>query len=64
MGTEGAAGGTPANAGGAGAETVGFIGLGIMGKPMAHRLLAAGYPLVVQSRSQGRSEERRVGTEC
>ena len=28
-------------------ETIGFIGLGNMGAPMAGRLLAAGYPLVV-----------------
>ncbi len=27
-------------------EKIGFIGLGIMGKPMAHNLLKAGYPLV------------------
>jgi 2-hydroxy-3-oxopropionate reductase len=33
------------------AERVGFIGLGIMGKPMAGHLLAAGYPLTVHSRS-------------
>jgi 2-hydroxy-3-oxopropionate reductase len=32
--------------------TIGFIGLGIMGKPMAHNLLKAGYPLVVHSRSR------------
>jgi 2-hydroxy-3-oxopropionate reductase len=32
--------------------TLGFIGLGIMGKPMAHNLLKAGYPLVVHSRSR------------
>lgn len=29
------------------AERIGFIGLGIMGKPMAKNLLAAGYPLTV-----------------
>ena len=28
-------------------ERIGFIGLGIMGKPMATNLLTAGYPLVV-----------------
>lgn len=33
-------------------ETIGFIGLGIMGKPMARNLLKAGYPLVVHNRSQ------------
>jgi len=34
-------------------ETVGFIGLGLMGRPMALNLLKAGYPLVVHSRSRG-----------
>ena len=34
-------------------ERVGFIGLGIMGAPMARRLLAAGFPLTVHSRSPG-----------
>jgi len=34
-------------------ETIGFIGLGLMGRPMAKNLLEAGYPLVVHSRSQG-----------
>jgi len=32
--------------------TIGFIGLGIMGKPMARNLMAAGYELVVLNRSQ------------
>jgi 2-hydroxy-3-oxopropionate reductase len=32
--------------------TVGFIGLGIMGRPMALNLLRAGYPLVVHNRSR------------
>lgn len=32
--------------------TIGFIGLGIMGKPMARNLLKAGYSLVVHSRSR------------
>ncbi len=35
------------------AQVIGFIGLGIMGRPMAKNLLKAGYPLVVHSRSQG-----------
>jgi 2-hydroxy-3-oxopropionate reductase len=35
------------------AETIGFIGLGLMGRPMAKNLLKAGYGLVVHSRSQG-----------
>src|SRR5262245_4191568 len=39
------------------AQTVGFIGLGIMGRPMAKNLLKAGYPLVVHSRSRGPVEE-------
>ena len=34
-------------------KRVGFIGLGIMGKPMAKYLLKAGFPLVVFSRSKG-----------
>jgi 2-hydroxy-3-oxopropionate reductase len=34
-------------------DTVGFIGLGVMGRPMARNLLARGFPLVVHSRSQG-----------
>jgi 2-hydroxy-3-oxopropionate reductase len=32
--------------------TVGYIGLGLMGKPMARNILRAGYPLVVHNRSQ------------
>jgi 2-hydroxy-3-oxopropionate reductase len=36
---------------------IGFIGLGIMGKPMARNLLKAGYPLVVHNRSRGPVEE-------
>jgi 2-hydroxy-3-oxopropionate reductase len=32
-------------------ETVGFIGLGVMGTPMARNLVDAGHPLVVHSRS-------------
>jgi 2-hydroxy-3-oxopropionate reductase len=39
------------------AQVVGFIGLGIMGRPMARNLLKAGYPLVVHSRSQGPVDE-------
>ena len=37
----------------AGRDRIGFIGLGIMGRPMALNLLHAGYSLVVHSRSQG-----------
>jgi len=32
-------------------ETIGFIGLGVMGDPMARNLVEAGYPLVAHSRS-------------
>ena len=34
-------------------ETIGFIGLGLMGRPMAKNLLKAGYPVVAHSRSRG-----------
>jgi len=37
--------------------TIGFIGLGIMGKPMARHLLQASYPLVVHNRSRAAVEE-------
>ena len=37
--------------------TIGFIGLGIMGKPMARHLLKAGYPLIVQNRSRAALDE-------
>jgi 2-hydroxy-3-oxopropionate reductase len=37
--------------------TIGFIGLGIMGKPMARNLLKAGYFLVVHNRSRGAVQE-------
>jgi 2-hydroxy-3-oxopropionate reductase len=39
------------------AQTIGFIGLGIMGRPMAKNVQKAGYPLVVNSRSQGPVQE-------
>jgi 2-hydroxy-3-oxopropionate reductase len=35
------------------AEKVGFIGLGLMGRPMAKNLLKAGFAVVAHSRSQG-----------
>jgi len=38
-------------------DIVGFIGLGVMGKPMARNLLAKGHPLVVHSRTQGPVDE-------
>jgi 2-hydroxy-3-oxopropionate reductase len=39
------------------AQTVGMIGLGIMGKPMAKNLIKAGLPVIVHSRSQGPVDE-------
>lgn len=39
------------------AEKVGFIGLGIMGGPMAHNLIEAGYDLVVYNRPSDKAEE-------
>jgi 2-hydroxy-3-oxopropionate reductase len=35
------------------AQTVGFIGLGLMGKPMARNLLKKGFAVIAHSRSQG-----------
>src|SRR5438067_2528353 len=35
------------------AEIVGFIGLGVMGKPMAKNLIRAKYRVIVHSRSRG-----------
>ena len=37
--------------------TLGFIGLGLMGRPMAGHLLKAGFPLVVHNRSQAAVKE-------
>ena len=39
------------------AEKVGFIGLGIMGKPMARNLMQAGYDLVLYNRTREKAEE-------
>jgi 2-hydroxy-3-oxopropionate reductase len=39
------------------AERIGFIGLGIMGKPMVRNLAKAGYELVVYNRSRGSIDE-------
>jgi 2-hydroxy-3-oxopropionate reductase len=39
------------------AETVGFIGLGIMGRPMAKNLMEAGYELVLHNRSPEKAKE-------
>ena len=38
-------------------DTVGFIGLGLMGKPMAKNLLAAGFRVIVHSRSPAPVDE-------
>jgi 3-hydroxyisobutyrate dehydrogenase-like beta-hydroxyacid dehydrogenase len=38
-------------------EKIGFIGTGIMGKPMAHNLLKAGYRLTVHNRTRARAEQ-------
>ena len=37
--------------------TIGFIGFGIMGKPMARNLLKAGYPLIIHNRSRAAVDE-------
>src|SRR5471030_666005 len=39
------------------AENIGFIGLGVMGKPMAKHLIAAGHRLTVHNRSRGAVDE-------
>jgi len=38
-------------------ERIGFIGLGVMGRPMAHHLLSAGYQLTVFNRSRPAVDE-------
>jgi 2-hydroxy-3-oxopropionate reductase len=38
-------------------QKIGFIGLGIMGRPMAHNLISAGHELVVNSRHRSAGEE-------
>src|SRR5947209_15974396 len=38
-------------------ERIGFIGLGLMGRPMARHLLTAGYPLTVYNRSRPAIDE-------
>ncbi len=40
-----------------GKPVVGFIGLGIMGKPMARNVLRAGFPLVVHNRTRWKADE-------
>jgi len=39
------------------AEAIGFIGLGVMGKPMALNLIKGGFSLVVHNRSRGPVDE-------
>ena len=39
------------------AERIGFIGIGIMGKPMCRNLVKAGYELVIHNRSQANVDE-------
>ena len=39
------------------AERIGFIGLGVMGKPMAKHLIGAGHTLTVHNRSRGAVDE-------
>ena len=38
-------------------DRVGFIGLGIMGRPMARNLLKAGYEVVAYNRTRSRVQE-------
>jgi 2-hydroxy-3-oxopropionate reductase len=42
-------------------EKIGFIGLGVMGKPMAGHLLKAGHALTVHNRSRGAVDELTAG---
>lgn len=42
-------------------QTIGFIGLGLMGKPMAHNLHKAGYALVIHNRSREVVDELAAG---
>jgi len=42
-------------------EKIGFIGLGIMGKPMALNLLKAGYPVYILSSSHSANEVHQAG---
>lgn len=44
-------------------EKVGFVGLGIMGKPMAKNLIKAGHELVIYSGSSGADELKDEGAE-
>ena len=38
-------------------ERVGFVGIGIMGRPMAHNLMEAGHELVLYNRTRQKAEE-------
>jgi len=38
-------------------ESIGFIGTGIMGKPMARNLLKAGYPVTVHNRTKSKAQD-------
>ena len=38
-------------------QTVGFIGIGVMGKSMASHIMKAGYSLVVYTRTKGKAQE-------
>jgi 3-hydroxyisobutyrate dehydrogenase len=42
-------------------ERIGFIGTGIMGKPMAHNLLKAGYEVAVHNRTKARADHLIAG---
>jgi 2-hydroxy-3-oxopropionate reductase len=42
-------------------EKIGFIGLGIMGRPMAKHLMKAGHPLLVLSKSSASAEFQKDG---
>jgi len=37
--------------------TIGFIGLGLMGKPMAQNVLRAGFPLIVWNRTRAKADD-------
>jgi 3-hydroxyisobutyrate dehydrogenase-like beta-hydroxyacid dehydrogenase len=45
------------------AERIGFIGLGIMGRPMAGNLLRAGFKLTVHNRTPTKAAELREFSE-
>ncbi len=38
-------------------DTIGFIGLGVMGNPMARNLMKASYPLVINTRTRSKADE-------